>query len=114
MRISFAGAAQTVTGSCYLVETEKTSFLVDCGMHQGRPEETALNRQPFPFAISDIDFMILTHAHIDHSGRIPLLYREGFHAPIYTTRATAELCGIMLPDSGHIQEMESQWQSKKN
>jgi len=114
MRITFMGAAQTVTGSCYLVETENTSFLVDCGMHQGRAVETVLNRVPFPFDINKIDFMLLTHAHIDHSGRIPKLFAEGFDKDIYATKATAELCGIMLPDSGHIQEMEQEWQQRKN
>src|SRR5665647_3196861 len=114
MRITFIGAAETVTGSCYLVETDKTSFLVDCGMHQGPEIETRLNRVPFPFAVNQIDFMLLTHAHIDHSGRIPKLFVDGFNKEIYTTKATAELCGIMLPDSGHIQEMEQEWQSRKN
>lgn len=114
MRITFIGAAETVTGSCYLVETDKTSFLVDCGMHQGPEIETRLNRVPFPFDINEIDFMLLTHAHIDHSGRIPKLFADGFDKSIYTTKATAELCGIMLPDSGHIQEIEQEWQSRKN
>jgi len=114
MRITFMGAAETVTGSCYLVETDKTSFLVDCGMHQGQEIETRLNRVPFPFDINNIDFMLLTHAHIDHSGRIPKLFADGYGKAIYATKATAELCGIMLPDSGHIQEMEQEWQSRKN
>jgi len=114
MRITFMGAAETVTGSCYLVETEKTSFLVDCGMHQGQAIETRLNRVPFPFDINQIDFMLLTHAHIDHSGRIPKLFVDGYNKGIYATKATAELCGIMLPDSGHIQEMEQEWQTRKN
>ncbi|MEI8199977.1 MAG: MBL fold metallo-hydrolase [Eubacteriales bacterium] len=114
MRITFMGAAETVTGSCYLVETEQTSFLVDCGMHQGQAIETRLNRVPFPFDINQIDFMLLTHAHIDHSGRIPKLFVDGFNKDIYATKATVELCGIMLPDSGHIQEMEQEWQSRKN
>jgi len=114
MRITFMGAAETVTGSCYLVETEKTSFLVDCGMHQGQAIETRLNRVPFPFDINQIDFMLLTHAHIDHSGRIPKLFVDGYNKDIYATKATAELCGIMLPDSGHIQEMEQEWQTRKN
>ena len=114
MRITFMGAAETVTGSCYLVETEQTSFLVDCGMHQGQAIETRLNRVPFPFDINQIDFMLLTHAHIDHSGKIPKLFVDGFNKDIYATKATAELCGIMLPDSGHIQEMEQEWQSRKN
>lgn len=114
MKISFLGAAKTVTGSCYLVETGKTAFIIDCGLHQGHAEETILNRTPFPFEISKVNFMLLTHAHIDHSGRIPKLYVDGFRQPIYTTKATAELCAIMLPDSGHIQESEQAWQIRKN
>lgn len=114
MRITFLGAAETVTGSCYLVETEKTSFLVDCGMHQGQPHEDQMNRAAWPFDLGKIDFMLLTHAHIDHSGRIPKLYAGGYRKSIYATKPTAELCGIMLPDSGHIQEMEQEWKSRKN
>jgi metallo-beta-lactamase family protein len=113
MKITFLGAARTVTGSCYLVETEKTTFLVDCGMHQGQLNEEERNRASFPFRMDDIDFVLLTHAHIDHSGRLPKLYVEGFRKSIYATKATADLCGIMLPDSGHIQEMESEWQDRK-
>ncbi len=113
MKITFLGAAKTVTGSCFLVETDRTAFLVDCGLHQGRSEETALNRTPFPFETGNIDFMLLTHAHIDHSGRIPKLYVDGFRSPIYATKATTELCAIMLPDSGHIQEAEQAWQARK-
>lgn len=114
MRITFMGAAETVTGSCYMVETEQTTFLVDCGLHQGQDSETRLNRVPLPFDVNQIDFMLLTHAHIDHSGRIPKLFADGYAKDIYATKATAELCGIMLPDSGHIQEMEQEWQSRKN
>ncbi len=114
MKLTFLGAAQTVTGTCYLVQTEKTAFLIDCGLHQGLPDEVALNELPFPFKIADIDFMLLSHAHIDHSGRIPKLYVDGFRQPIYATRPTAELCGIMLPDSGHIQEQEYSRNQRKN
>jgi metallo-beta-lactamase family protein len=114
MKITFLGAAEAVTGSCYLVETDQTSFLIDCGMHQGRPDEDQMNRAPFPFDMDQIDFMLLTHAHIDHSGRIPKLYVAGYRNPIYATKATVELCGIMLPDSGHIQEMEQEWQTRKS
>ena len=114
MKITFLGAAETVTGSCYLVETEQTSFLVDCGMHQGHSSEELMNRAPFPFRMDEVDFVLLTHAHIDHSGRIPKLYVEGYRHPVYATQATADLCGIMLPDSGHIQEMEEEWQNRKN
>ena len=114
MKVTFLGAAEAVTGSCYLVETDQTSFLVDCGLHQGRQDETRLNRAPFPFDMDQIDFLLLTHAHIDHSGRIPRLYTSGFRKPVYATKATADLCGIMLPDSGHIQETEYEWRSRKN
>lgn len=114
MKITFLGAAKTVTGSCYLVETGRTTFLVDCGLHQGQMQETLLNRTAFPFKMEQIDFMLLTHAHIDHSGRIPKLFADGYRQTIYATKATAQLCGIMLPDSGHIQEMEHEWQIRKN
>ncbi len=111
MKVTFLGAAEIVTGSCYLIETDKKKFLVDCGMFQGKEEE--LNEKPFEFDINNIDFVVLTHAHIDHSGRIPKLVKDGFSGPIYSTKATADLCTIMLPDSGHIHEMESEWQNKK-
>lgn len=113
MNITFYGAARTVTGSCHLVEACGKKFLVDCGMFQGKLTDQMLNYEDFPFNISDIDFVILTHAHIDHSGRIPRLYKLGFNAPIYATKATVELCGIMLADSGHIQEKEIEWVNKK-
>lgn len=113
MKITFLGAAQTVTGSCYLVETEETSFLVDSGLFQGSAREEQLNKSPFPFEMEDIDFVLLTHAHIDHSGRIPKLYTNGYRGPIYATTATVDLCKIMLPDSGHIQETEQEWQNRK-
>ncbi len=113
MQISFLGAAKTVTGSCFLVTTNKYNFLVDCGMFQGQNKEVMLNVDDFTFAPNTIDFMFLTHAHIDHSGRIPKLYNDGFTGKIYTTKATADLCSIMLPDSGHIQEMEIEWINRK-
>ncbi len=113
MNISFLGAAKTVTGSCYLVETKETKFLVDCGMFQGKANEVLLNTEPFSFNPGDLDFMLLTHAHIDHSGRIPKLYMDGFKGTVYATKPTVQLCGIMLPDSGHIQEMENEWTNRK-
>lgn len=113
MQISFLGAARTVTGSCFMVTTNKYKFLVDCGMFQGQNKEVMLNVDDFTFAPNTIDFMFLTHAHIDHSGRIPKLYNDGFSGKIYTTKATADLCSIMLPDSGHIQEMEIEWINRK-
>jgi len=113
MRISFLGAAKTVTGSCYYIETQTCNFLVDCGMFQGSSAEEARNHDPFPFNPAELDFVILTHAHIDHSGRIPKLYNDGFKGTIYATKATAELCAIMLPDCGHIQEFENEWVNRK-
>ena len=113
MKITFLGATKTVTGSDFLVEAAGKKFLVDCGMYQGKKEYELKNYEPFAFNPAEIDFMLLTHAHIDHSGRIPKLYNEGFKGPIYATKATCDLCGIMLPDSGHIQEMEAEWKNKK-
>ncbi|MEG2348044.1 MAG: MBL fold metallo-hydrolase [Clostridia bacterium] len=113
MNITFYGAARTVTGSCHLVEACGKKFLVDCGMFQGRLTDQMLNYEDFPFDISSIDFVILTHAHIDHSGRIPKLYKAGYNSLIYATKATVDLCSIMLADSGHIQEKEIEWVNKK-
>lgn len=113
MKISFLGAAKTVTGSNFLVEAAGKKFLVDCGMYQGKVTEEKENGDPFLFNISEIDFMLLTHAHIDHSGRIPKLYQDGYRNPVIATKATCDLCSIMLPDSGHIQEMEIEWKNRK-
>jgi len=113
MKITFLGATKMVTGSNFLVEAAGKKFLVDCGMYQGKAELEIENHKPFEYNPAEIDFMLLTHAHIDHSGRIPKLYNEGFSGPIYAHKATCDLCGIMLPDSGHIQEMESGWKNKK-
>ena len=113
MFIQVCGAAREVTGSCYVVEVGATRFLVDCGMHQGGEKEESLNFAPFPFDPLELDFMLLTHAHIDHSGRIPRLYREGFRKPVYTTAATADLAEIMLLDSAYIQETDAEWRTRK-
>lgn len=113
MKISFLGAAKTVTGSCYYIETQTCRFLVDCGMFQGNAADDAQNEQPFPFNPAELDFMLLTHAHIDHSGRIPKLFNDGFKGSIYATKATSELSALMLPDSGHIQEFENEWINRK-
>ena len=113
MKITFLGATRQVTGSNYLVEAAGKRFLVDCGLHQGSMEEELLNERPFDYNPEEIDFMLLTHAHIDHSGRIPKLYKDGFKGPLYATEATCELCSIMLPDSGHIQETENEIRNKK-
>ena len=113
MNITFLGAAKTVTGSNFLVEAAGKKFLVDCGMYQGKATEELENEDPFLYNPEEIDFMLLTHAHIDHSGRIPKLYNEGFRGPVYATKATCDLCAIMLPDSGHIQETETEWKNRK-
>ena len=113
MNITFLGATKTVTGSNFLVEGAGKKFIVDCGMYQGSTKDEMKNSESFLFDVNEIDFMLLTHAHIDHSGRIPKLYNEGYRRPIYTTKATCDLCSIMLPDSGHIQEMEIEWRNRK-
>ena len=113
MKITFLGATRTVTGSNFLVEGSGKRFLVDCGMWQGKAEQEMENSQEFEFNPLEIDFMLLTHAHIDHSGRIPKLYKEGFRNKVYAHKATCDLCTLMLPDSGHIQETEIEWKNKK-
>ena len=113
MKITFLGATKTVTGSNFLVEAAGKRILIDCGMWQGNSELEMQNAEDFEFNPESIDFMILTHAHIDHSGRIPKLYNEGYRNPIYAHKATCDLCTLMLPDSGHIQEMENEWKNKK-
>ena len=113
MNITFLGATKMVTGSNFLIEGAGKKFLVDCGMYQGKATDEMENEAPFLYDVKDINFMLLTHAHIDHSGRIPKLYNEGFRGPIYATKATCDLCSIMLPDSGHIQEQENEWKNNK-
>ena len=113
MNITFYGAAQEVTGSCHMVEVAGHKFLIDCGLFQGSLTDQMLNYEEFPFNIQEVEFVILTHAHIDHSGRIPKLYKAGYKNPVYCTSATRELCKIMLPDSGHIQESEIEWVNRK-
>ena len=113
MKISFLGATKTVTGSNFLLEGAGKKILIDCGMYQGKALEQRENFEEFTYNVQDIDFLLLTHAHIDHSGRIPKLYNEGYRNPIIATKATCDLCSIMLPDSGHIQEMENEWRNRK-
>ena len=113
MKITFLGATKMVTGSNFLVEGAGKKFLVDCGMYQGGDRDEMQNHEPFAFNVQDIDFVFLQPAHIDHSGRIPKLYVDGYRNPVITTKATKDLCSIMLPDSGHIQEQEIEWRNRK-
>lgn len=112
MKIKFLGASKVVTGSCYLLETDHHKILIDCGLFQGSDELELLNNEPFDFNPALVDYVVLSHAHIDHSGRIPKLVKEGFKGKIISTKATKELCDIMLVDSGHIQESDAKWENK--
>lgn len=112
MQLTFLGAAGEVTGSSYLIETGTVRFLVDCGMFQGGREADRKNRTAFKFDPKTIDFVLLTHAHIDHSGLLPRLSAWGFRGPVYCTAATADLLQVMLKDSAHIQEKEIEWRNK--
>ncbi len=113
MKIRFLGAARVVTGSCYHLSGNGLEILVDCGMYQGKNADE-VNRAPFGFDPTAIDYLLLTHAHLDHSGLIPRLVAEGFKGKIVTTPATADLVEIMLLDSAHIQEKDAEWQTKKS
>ena len=110
MKLTFFGAAKAVTGSCHCLEVGGKKILIDCGLQQGRDER---DNRVLDFAPGYIDYVIVTHAHIDHSGRIPLLVKQGFHGKIVTTRLTGQLMSIMLRDSAHIQESDAQWQNQK-
>jgi metallo-beta-lactamase family protein len=114
MQIEFVGGARTVTGSSYIVKDKDFTVMVDCGMFQGKRELRARNYLNLIYAPKKIDALLLTHAHIDHSGLIPKLVKEGFFSNIYATDATADLCSIMLPDSAHIQEMDVEWTNRRN
>jgi metallo-beta-lactamase family protein len=113
MFIQFLGATQTVTGSKYLIKAGNKTVLVDCGLFQGAKHLRLKNWELLPIQANKIDAVILTHAHIDHSGYIPLLVKQGFKGRIYCTEATFDLCSILLPDSGHLHEEEARYANKK-
>ena len=111
MKLSFFGADQCVTGSCHCLEVGGKRILIDCGLQQGRDE---VDNRSLPFAPGSIDYVLITHAHIDHSGRVPMLIKNGFQGRILTTRLTAQLMSIMLQDSAHIQESDAEYKNRKN
>lgn len=114
MKIKFCGASEGVTGSCHLISTEEHKILLDCGQFQGGKAMEAMNREAFPFTPEEIECVVLSHAHIDHCGRLPLLVKRGFRGQIYCTDATADLLEVMLRDSAYIHEKDAEAQSRKN
>jgi metallo-beta-lactamase family protein len=112
MKLKFLGGARTVTGSCFYIECNEIKILVDCGLYQGENSDE-INRKPFDYSPEDIDFIFITHAHLDHSGMLPRIVREGFSGSIFTTQATRDLLEIMLYDAAQIQESDAAWQNKK-
>ncbi len=113
MKLSFYGAAGEVTGSCHLLQVGGSRILLDCGLIQGSPKDEARNSEPFPFDPKQIDAVVLSHSHIDHSGRVPLLVKSGYTGPIYTHFASRDLCRIMLKDAGYLNEKNAEWENKK-
>jgi metallo-beta-lactamase family protein len=114
MDITFVGAAREVTGSCHLVHVNGHTFALDCGMFQGRREESGRKNRKLPIAVSDLSAVVLSHAHIDHAGRLPFLARQGYQGQIWATSATRDLCAIMLADSAHIQEKDAEHLAKRH
>lgn len=113
MRLTFFGAAGRVTGSCHILEVDGRTLLLDCGLLQGARKEEALNREPFPFDPQRVDAVVLSHAHIDHSGRLPLLVKAGYGGPVWTQSATTGLCRVMLKDAGFLQEKDAELETRK-
>ncbi|PKN10347.1 MAG: MBL fold hydrolase, partial [Deltaproteobacteria bacterium HGW-Deltaproteobacteria-5] len=113
MKIKFLGAARTVTGSCFVIETDQARFAIDCGMHQGSDQIEKRNIDIAPYDPARIDFFIITHAHIDHSGLLPRMTQNGFVGPIYATEPTGDLLNILLLDSAHIQEVDAAGKNKR-
>ena len=111
--VQFYGATGEVTGSLYMITAGAHTVLLECGLIQGGSENEDRNRDPFPFSVDDIDAVVLSHAHIDHSGRVPLLAKRGYRGPVHVHNATRALCEIMLPDSGYLNEKDAEWESRK-
>jgi metallo-beta-lactamase family protein len=111
--LQFFGAAEQVTGSLYVLRTARHAVMLECGLIQGGRAEEKRNRDPFPVDLAEIDAVVVSHAHIDHSGRIPLLVKRGYRGPIYTQHASKALCEIMLPDSGYLNEKDVEWDNKR-
>src|SRR5438445_2882770 len=112
MKLTFWGAAATVTGSAHLVEADGKRYLLDFGTYQGRRKDAEARNRDMPVPAASVSAVVLSHAHIDHSGNLPYLVKRGFNGPIYTTPATIDLCGAMLLDSGHIQEKDAEFLNK--
>ncbi len=111
--LQFFGATERVTGSLYLLRAGNSTIVLECGLVQGMPDEERHNREPFPFDVSQVDAVVISHSHIDHSGRVPLLVKQGYTGPVYTHEASKALCEIMLPDSGYLNEKEAEWENRK-
>ena len=112
--LTFLGAVEGVTGSMYLLKTTSSTVLLDCGLFQGRREEEAANRKPLPFSPSEIDAVVLSHAHLDHSGRLPLLVNQGYDGPIYMTSPTLDLIEVLLNDAASLQLRDVEWENKRH
>ena len=112
-KLTFFGATEGVTGSAYLLETEDKTILLECGLFQGSREEEKANDKPFPFSISTIDAVILSHAHLDHSGRLPKLVADGYNGPVFMTYPTNDLLEILLKDAASLQQRDAEWENKR-